>query len=137
MCADAAVALSEIRDQRAVPFLMAAIKDKKYHREGFIKLACYHAVKRMSDVDIPAEHTKILAESLASEIFHLYSRTESLRWDDFVWGKGAEPDVKRVTRMENWASPDVGSIRSLADQMPDALRDQVRALVIDECKGLI
>jgi HEAT repeat protein len=137
MCEDAAVALGEIGDQRAIPFLLAAIKDKKYHHEGFIKLACYLAVKRISDEDVSAEHTRILAEALASEIFHLYSRTESIRWGEFVWGEGAEPDVKRVTRMGNWASPDVDSIRALAEQMPDALRDQVRALVRDECKGLI
>jgi hypothetical protein len=131
---EAANALGEIGDHRAVPFLMDAMQRKLYVREGYIKLACYRAIQRISEAEIPPAFTRLLVEALATEIIRLYRRIQTVLWGEFDWS--IDDDPVRVIRMENEASPDIDGVRALAAQIPEDLREQVRALVNEESKML-
>jgi HEAT repeat protein len=134
MSEEAANALGETGDQRAIPFLIEAIQSKKFVREAYIKLACYQAVQRIANVEIPSTHIRLLVEALATEITHLYYRIATVRWGEFVDMDGNDP--VRVIRLENWAEPDITGIRALVAQIPETLRDEVRARVDEESKAL-
>lgn len=141
-------ALGKIRDPKAVEPIIDVFGNDK---SAWVRLACYSALKQLSNASISENDTKTLVELVATEIRRLYSITiddgywvtekqiEQV-WVDTVdrrkygsywpdpYYEEQEREVKEFVKTGQHTEPDINSIRRLIAEIPLELRDQVQAL---------
>jgi len=128
-CIQVQEAAAEALEAIGGPAVEPLRRNLRMPRSLSVRLACYSVLEQFPGENIPADSKQILADDVATEIRRLYSRTRTeigyiTTHTVFDPSGYVSPDVpQEVTRRD----PDISGIHSLVEQIPETLRESVRA----------